>query len=599
MEKTIKLRVGQYRFPVVLNYTDDDRIFVQFRYNKGLIAEIKSMEGAKWHGFETPPRKIWSIANSPRNHFQLAHLQGENPYAHYDAPIPKNSYERPLYDHQKAQCDFVLARHYCFIAAEMGVGKTLAAIEAMERSGAESFWYIAPRSALYAVTHELKKWDCKIKPVMMTYASLVKIMRDWDDSKKAPQFVVFDESSRIKNPTAQRAQAAMALANGVRIDWDLEGFAVLMSGAPGPKSPVDFWHQCEVACPGFLREGTQAKFKQRLAIVVQQENFAGGGVYPHIVSWRDDATKCDICGEAHSPLDLDIDHDFKASVNEVALVYKRMVGLTLVQFKKDCLDLPDKIYRIVELKPSQKTLNVAKSIVAAAPTVISGLTLLRELSDGFQYQDKDVGKETCRVCSGKKELPDLLDPSMMAPCDGCGGKGHRRKYQRVSVQVSCPKEGALRDLLDEYDDVGRVIIYGGFTGSIDRCVSIVKDCGWNHIRVDGRGWVSDLDGDHLENFQDKVVEHPRVAFIGQPQAAGMGLTLTASPVIIYYSNTFDGEGRIQSEERAHRPGMDLNRGCTIIDLLHLDTDRLVLENLQKKRKLQSLSLGELQGALND
>jgi hypothetical protein len=40
--------------------------------------------------------------------------------------------------------------------------------------------------------------------------------------------------------------------------------------------------------------------------------------------------------------------------------------------------------------------------------------------------------------------------------------------------------------------------------------------------------------------------------------------------------------------------MDIERGCEIIDIIHLDTDQLVLDNLNKKRDLQLMSLGELQ-----
>ena len=103
--------------------------------------------------------------------------------------------------------------------------------------------------------------------------------------------------------------------------------------------------------------------------------------------------------------------------------------------------------------------------------------------------------------------------------------------------------------------------------------------------------------DPLTAFQDELEDFPRLAFIGQPGAAGMGLTLTASPSICYYSNDFNAESRIQSEDRIHRPGMDVNRGATIIDLLHLPSDRTVLENLKAKRKLQDMTLGALTEAL--
>ena len=79
----------------------------------------------------------------------------------------------------------------------------------------------------------------------------------------------------------------------------------------------------------------------------------------------------------------------------------------------------------------------------------------------------------------------------------------------------------------------------------------------------------------------------------------MGITLTASPTICYYSNDFNAESRIQSEDRIHRPGMDVNLGATIIDLIHLPSDLLVLKNLQKKRDLQGLTLGEMKQAIRN
>lgn len=605
----IKLRAGNYMIPAELIYTDD-RIFVKFRYNRRLIAEIKAMEGARWHGFEEPPRKIWSIADSERNAFQLAYLRGQNPYAPFDSEIISREYGRPLYVHQGDFSDFMLARHYCIIAGEMGLGKTLSAIEVMEHSGFDDWWYAAPKSGLREVERQFRFWEAKIIPQMFTYERLTKTMKEWPKGKKAPRGLFLDESARVKNPTAQRSQAAMTLATGIRNDWGDDGFVVLMSGAPAPKSPADWWHQCEIACPGYIKEGSQMKFKKRLAVIVERASITGG-VYPHLESWLDDESKCSVCGlyqdnEIHldrkslSATELNDEyHRFEPSINEVAYLYKRMKGLVMVKFKKDCLDLPEKRYHIVELKPSQPIINLAKTIISTSSTVIAGITLLRELSDGFQYQNIEDGVGVCSVCNGEGWIVDPLDETEVKriDCDGCGGSGTKKKYKRIAKQLKCPKEDALIDLLDEHLEVGRMVIYAGFTGSVDRCVDICQKCGWETIRVDGRGWVTSMEGDPLDIFQDELDKHPRVAFIGQPGAAGMGLTLTASPTIVYYSNDFNFEHRIQSEDRIHRIGMDLNRGATIIDLIHLETDRLILANLQKKRNLQALTLGDLSSIL--
>ena len=155
--------------------------------------------------------------------------------------------------------------------------------------------------------------------------------------------------------------------------------------------------------------------------------------------------------------------------------------------------------------------------------------------------------------------------------------------------------------MDEHNDVGRLVVYGGFTGTLDRICTIVQRLQWDWIRIDGCGWASSIQGtdlELLEKFQGGQVEHPRIVIVGQPESAGMGLTLTASPTIVYYSNSFNGEGRIQSEDRIHRPGMDLQRGATIIDLLHLPSDLLILNSHKKKRKLQSLTMGQFSVALS-
>jgi len=559
MKVETKFRVDKYLYPVTLNF-DGDKIWVFFRYNKQLVAEIKTFAGAKWWGGEEPPIKAWTISNTPRNLFRLAYLQGKNPYAWYDKEIIKNEYERPLYLHQRDGADFVLAVRRCIIAMEMGTGKTLLVEEVIERSGIKgpNWWYVAPKSALRAVQREFRIWQSKVWPKFMTYEALVKEMKNWVDGFRAPMGVVFDESARVKNPTAQRSQAAMQLADGIRSDWGDAGYIILMSGAPAPKSPVDWWHQAEIACPGYLREGDIYKFKNRLA-VIQQKSDMQGGVYPQLVAWRDDEHRCDICGkfiEEHKDIIFDEgeDHEFKASKNEVSYLYERLKGLVFIRMKKDCLDLPEKQYRKVILEPTQKILNLARTIVNTSPTTIQAITLIRELSDGFQYQ-KDGSTE----------------------------------------YIDSPKEGAIVDILDELSDIGRIVIYAGFTASVDKCVEICNKCGWQTIKVDGRGWkMSDgLEDDPLDIFQDKLEKYPFVAFVAHPGSGGVGLTLTASPVEVFYSNDFDADHRIQAIERIHRPGMDFNRGATIIDLIHLPTDQLILDNLELKKRLQDLTMGEI------
>jgi hypothetical protein len=299
-----------------------------------------------------------------------------------------------------------------------------------------------------------------------------------------------------------------------------------------------------------------------------------------------------------------------------------MQGLVDIKFKADCLDLPPKIYRIIRCKPTPSMQRAAKLIVSRAPTTIQGLTWLRELSDGFQYEDVADGKIICARCDGRKIVSDFVpkvefengtipytDEDMTLTheeyqhkyfdykemdCPRCQGTGEEDKIVRTVVEVECPKVDVLKDLLDEHSDIGRFVCYGGFTGTVDRIVKIAQAEKWGVIRVDGRGWhTTDSEGqpltlDPLTLFQEKLIDFPRMVFIGQAGAAGLGLTLTASPSIFYYSNDFNGESRAQSEDRIYRIG---SRGANIIDCFHLASDEMVYDNLKKKRKLQDMSLG--------
>ena len=59
----------------------------------------------------------------------------------------------------------------------------------------------------------------------------------------------------------------------------------------------------------------------------------------------------------------------------------------------------------------------------------------------------------------------------------------------------------------------------------------------------------------VERFQDPA--NPLRFFVGQPRTGGYGLTLTEAKTVIYYSNGYDLEVRLQSEDRAHRIGQTI------------------------------------------
>jgi SNF2 family DNA or RNA helicase len=521
----------------------------------------------------------------------------------------------------------------------MGTGKTLPWIEAAEHVidnfvdfhnylPTYAIWYVGPRSGVKAVNLELKKWKAKFIPKMMTYEQMIKEVANLIS---VPIFVFFDESSKLKNESAQRTQAAMELASRVRNQWPGWGHILEATGTPAPKSPIDWYSQAEVACPGFLKEGDTRKFKKTLCLVIDNESF-DGSKYPVVKTWWDNPNKCAICGEFEDHFNHTAiipgehgSHQFQPSVNEVERLYRRLKGLVLIKFKKDCIELPEKQYQVIEVEPSADIKRYARLAAKTGRTAIQRLTLLRELSDGFQYVEEPGATEVCPNCNGSKievvKIPefDTMGPMPDNPtyreetckCSYCDGTGVVQKIVRGTVEIGTPKDQILLDELDEHDDIGRYVVWAGFTGTIERLVKIVTKAGWNSLRIDGKGYIGTgpdgkaVDADDLlkamdashPDFEALKIQYPKVCVVGNPDAGGMGLTFTASPCALFFSNSFKGESRMQAEDRIHRLGMPENRGCIIKDIVMLPTDKLIIENLKKKKQLQALSLGDLETAM--
>jgi len=644
---------GTYKFPVEYKI-DGSRIeFLKLPF--ALKDEIKSMQGSHWCGNDiSHPRKIWTIANTHRNLFQIDYLSGGNPYEWFDRPIITHDYPKfgsadfgyfDLMAHQKLMSDIALTYHYQIWAAGLGVGKTLSAIAVMKLSGVKPWWWIGPKSSLYGIRKEFIKWglDENICPVMLSYDGLKKKMREWKSGDPAPQGVIFDETQNIKTPTTQRAQCAQQLANTIRDEYGKNGYVILMTGTPSPKAPRDWWSQCEVTWPGFVKEGSIEAFEKRLGFFRLEDNLSGQ-IYPVRVAWKNDEKRCAECGHylefGHHILndgeiiceDVNFDiHTYKQSTNEVALLYQRLKGLVTVVHKEDCLDLPDKVYKEIICEPKPAILRVAGALVRTAQNVIIGLTQLRELSDGFQYREIEDGFEDCNACTDGTELQyfhpndpdatirdiDLLSSDFVSElqqrtisCTVCNGSRKIVKYKRITREVACPKIDAIVDLLNQVSDDGRIVIFAGFTGSIDRLIKTAQKEGWDTMRVDGRGWrieklirAQNEDG----SLKTEVIKLPnpldywtdpnnnKVAFIAHPKSGGVSLTLCpqgkipGSTVAVFYSNDFDPASRTQAEDRIHRTGM--TGGATIVDLFHLPTDRRVLNVLKDNRKVELMTLG--------
>ena len=80
-------------------------------------------------------------------------------------------------------------------------------------------------------------------------------------------------------------------------------------------------------------------------------------------------------------------------------------------------------------------------------------------------------------------------------------------------------------------------------------------------------------------------------FVGT-SAAAKGLTLTRASTMVYYSNNYSLENRLQSQDRIHRIGQD--NKCTYIDLVvPKSIDEAILRRLKEKKELSNEVLDDL------
>lgn len=537
----------------------DARLFLTFSFYRPLIDEIKAMKGAQWH----PEIKCWSIDICKRNFYAFDILKNSERYTKYFKK--ENTLINPhkhFWSHQVIMYQSMKRLKRVLLAAEMRTGKTLPTMTVFEESEYDTCWWVTTKTAALGIERERQKWFPQSKKILnlLTYDKFTSILDVHDEllSKSAPGFLVFDECHKLKTPVSQRSMAALKLSDYMEDIYKDVEYVIGLSGTPAPKDPSDWWTQCEVIRCGFIREGTINKFRQRYGQYLPYDPENVTPAWERFKGW---------------------------DKKEVSALAKRLSGLVYIFTQKECLDLPPKRYEIIRLTPSDELLRVAKTIVKTEDNCLRARSRLRQLSDGFQYN----------TTYNEEEYKTIKETDF----------------------VGSPKIDRLKSDLEEHEDIGRLVIYAGFHGSLDIIRKTCLSCGWNVLQIDGRGQflhkitkinplqfdtvtersevllaLSEMDRSTNERKINKLV------LVAHPISGGAGLELSAAPTFIYYSNDDSGEGRMQSESRGYSNNMDKTRGLTIIDYILLPTDELVRNKLVEKKELQSISLGQLKECLD-
>jgi SNF2 family DNA or RNA helicase len=219
--------------------------------------------------------------------------------------------------------------------------------------------------------------------------------------------------------------------------------------------------------------------------------------------------------------------------------------------KADCLDLPPKVFRTDTVDMSKPQLGlykeVAEKLRAAIfegmeiTNVLTKLAKLQQITSGFLMHEDEVQY----LKSGNPKLTRLR---------GILDEG----TDKVIIWIKFKAEAALLKGFFE-KEASSVVYYVGATSTDDRKAAI----------------------DRFQN--DTTCKY----FIANPRSAGYGLTLTKATTVIYFSNSFSLEDRLQSEDRAHRIGQ--TSPVLYIDLVCRNSiDEKITAALARKQKVSEL-----------
>ncbi|OUW93011.1 MAG: hypothetical protein CBD88_07740 [Flavobacteriales bacterium TMED228] len=225
--------------------------------------------------------------------------------------------------------------------------------------------------------------------------------------------------------------------------------------------------------------------------------------------------------------------------------------------KEDCLDLPDKIFIKRQISLTHDQLKVYDQMKEKALAILNG-----------------------KVVSTKNALTQIMRLHQIT----CG---HFSSDDGVTQPIKNNRITELMDVLEETE--GKAIIWAHYQYDITEIIkAVTKKYGEESI-VDYYGLTPQEERQpNIKRFQDD----PKCRFmVGTPSTGGYGITLTAANTVIYYSNGYDLEKRLQSEDRAHRIGQ--KKSVTYVDLMADNTvDEKIVKALRRKISIASEVLGE-------
>ena len=445
-----------------------------------------------------------------------------------------------LMKHQQENLDFLSNRFSGCIFDEPGLGKTLVMLEHLKRLNNSSNIFpcliVVPLSGVTVWQSEAIKYgyDFTFQELVGTYNTRIQRLKanadiyviNWDALRilnlhlknKGFKTVIFDELHRGKERSSKCTKVAMELAQSKTYRYGL-------TGTPIGKSPEDIWSQMQIIEPNSL--GNFYVFAARYIDYKKVSIRVRGGVRRKI----------------RKPV----------KYKNLSELKERLSKFSIRHTMKECLDLPEKIYKVIEcpLSASQKNhywslksclatmLNDEQFKITHAATLIQKL---QQICQGFIYDDN---KKVTIFESGKRKM--LFD--------------------------------LLKDLEGE-----KIILFTWFRADAE-ILKMELEKKYKIILFDGSS------EDRMKMVNEFQTSTEPMIFLSNVERAKECITLTDARHMIYFGNSWNYITRTQSENRAWRTGQ--TKSVIIYDFVCKNTvDELVYDALKYKGEMADKTLGD-------
>lgn len=485
-----------------------------------------------------------------------------------------NKFKTKPYAHQ-LECLNKFGRKDAFaLLAEMGTGKTWIiinniadlwstgdcdAVLVLAPNGVHSNWtrlelpkhlpdWVRYRAAAWSSSAN-KKEQRALDNLFSSDGELRVLTMNWEalSTKRAFEFakkfattagrlmIVADESDSIKNPSTQRFKALSSLKPH-------STFRRIMSGTPVNNAPFDLFSQFSFLDETILRTTSFYAFKAEYAEMLQDG-------HPLLKNIKD---KMRASGKPMrgSPQVVARDKDKRPKYRNLEKLSALIEPHSFRVLKKDCLDLPDKIYK----------------------------TLFFDLTKEQKEIYKKAAKE-CRLIFEGNDTPfNKLTATMKLAQITSGYYIHPLSETPVRIDGENPKLEMLVGRAKTLADAGeKTIIWARYRIEIEDIVNRLRHEGLSVVEYHGGVGRAER-VETIEAFESGEAQ----VFVGNQQAGGTGITLVAASNVIYFSNNFSLRDRLQSEDRAHRIGQ--TKSVNYINIAGKGTiDEIVINVLSNKK----------------